>query len=118
MSIKGLCLSGPNRKEKVPLDKYEIGILSNGKYQARGTSSECEGKVYAFLKKEEALKLADGKTIKKWPVDAKKQKEKEERKQRKKERKEKQKEKEKEKKLKEKEKAKKEKVKKEKAKKK
>ena len=109
MSIKGLCLSGPNRHEKVKMDKYEIGILSNGKYQARGTSSECKGKVYAFLNEADAKKLAKGKPIKKWPVNQKKKKERDERKKRKKERKEKQKEKEKKKKLKEKEKKKKQK---------
>ncbi len=102
MSIKGLCLSGPNRFKMVTIDNYEIGIMSNGKYQARGTSSECKGKVYAFLNDSDAKKLAKGKPIKKWPVNQKKKKERDERKKRKKERKEKQKEKEKKKKLKEK----------------
>ena len=103
MSIKGLCLSGPNRFKMVTIDNYEIGIMSNGKYQARGTSKQCKSKVVAILTEEKAKKLAKGKPIKKWPVNAKKKKEREERKKRKKERKEKQKEKEKKKKQKEKE---------------
>jgi len=108
MSIEATCMDGGKENaKKVKMDTYEIGISSNGRYQARGKSSKCSHMLYRFLSEADAKKLAKGKPIKKWPVNQKKKKERDERKKRKKERKEKQKEKEKKKKQKEKEKKKK-----------
>lgn len=108
MNIYGTCFDGGRTNlRSVKMDRYEVGILPNGRYQVRGISSKCSSEIYRFVSEKDAKKIAKGKTIKTWSITPARLKELAEKKRKRKERKERKKQKEKEKKLKEKEKAKK-----------